>query len=123
MFIGIGTDIVEIKQIKYSIEKSERFVERVFTRNEITYCEKMINKFQHYAARFAAKEAVLKALKTGWGNGIKVNEIEVKNMNCGAPKIVTFGETKLCLRKMGIKHIDVSLSHCERYAIAIVCAQ
>ena len=79
MVLGIGTDIIEIESIQKSIERNSRFVQRVFTENEINYCEKKTNKYQHYAVRFAAKEAMMKAIKTGWDKGVQWKHIEVIN--------------------------------------------
>ncbi len=81
MIISIGIDIVEIEEIKKSIEKSKRFVRRVFTENEKEYCEHKIDKYPHYAARYAVKEAVMKALGTGWDKGVQWKQVEVINGN------------------------------------------
>ena len=123
MILGLGTDIIEIESIRESIERSKRFVQRVFTDSEINYCEKKPNKYQHYAARFAAKEATMKAIKTGWDKGIQWKQIEVINATDGAPTIKTNGKTQEYLQEKGICNIQVSLSHSEQYAIAIVCIQ
>ena len=123
MIHGIGTDIIEIVSIQKSMEQSKRFAQRVFTENEREYCEGKPNKYQHYAARFAAKEAMMKALKTGWGNGIQWKQIEIQNQPGGAPTIATYGKTKEQLDKMGVTNIGVSLSHCEQYAVAVVCIE
>ena len=94
MIRGIGIDIIEIESVKKSMEQSKRFAQRVFTENEIIYCESNANKYQHYAARFAAKEAMMKALKTGWNNGIQWKQIEVINGASGAPTIVVKGRQR-----------------------------
>lgn len=77
MVISIGIDIVEIEEIKKSIEQSKRFVQRVFTENEKEYCEHKVDKYPHYAARYAVKEAVMKALGTGWDKGVQWKLVEV----------------------------------------------
>lgn len=123
MIMGLGTDIVEIASIQKAMEQSKRFARRVFTENEISYCESKPQKYQHYAARFAAKEAVMKALKIGWDKGVQWKQVEVINQPCGAPMIVPGGRTKELLDKMGVTSIEISLSHSEQYAIAVVCGQ
>ncbi|MFV0591513.1 MAG: holo-ACP synthase [Draconibacterium sp.] len=123
MIKGIGIDIVEIKTIKKSILQSKRFKERVYTNNEIEYCEKKSNKYQHYAARFAAKEALMKALETGWDKGIQWNHIEVSNERNGKPIILIRDKAKELTNKNEINDIYISLSHCENYATAFVVVQ
>ncbi len=123
MIRGIGTDIIEIGSIQKSMEQSNRFAQRVFTEKEIHYCESKPNKYQHYAARFAAKEALMKAMKTGWNNGIQWKQIEVINHPGGAPALNVTGKAKEQLDKAGITTIDVSLSHSGQYAIAVVCIE
>ena len=123
MILGIGTDIIEIGSIRESIKRSKRFVQRVFTASEINYCEGKPNKYQHYAARFAAKEALMKAIKTGWDKGVQWKQIEIRNKAGGAPEIKAYGKTKEHLEEKGIRNIEVSLSHSERYAVAMVCVQ
>lgn len=119
MQINCGTDIIEIDRIKESIEElGEKFLDRVFTKKEIEYCESKHNaKYQHYAARFAAKEAAFKAVSRllndkysiGWKN------IEVTNDENGRPKIEFIG-----INLEQIKGIDISISHCKEYATANV---
>lgn len=118
MQIACGTDIIEISRIKESIENTnEKFLEKIYTENEITYCEsKNGNKYQHYAARFAAKEAVFKALsKYLEENYVEWKNIEVLNNEYGKPKI-NFVNKEL----EEIESIDISLSHCKGYAVANV---
>lgn len=121
MIIGLGTDIVEIASIQKAMEQSNRFAKRVFTENEIRYCESKPLKYQHYAARFAAKEAVMKALKTGWDKGVQWEQVEIFNQPSGTPIFLPNGKTKELLDKIGATNIEVSLSHSEQYAIAVVC--
>ena len=123
MIKGIGTDIVEIKTIEKSIRQSKRFKERVYTNNEIEYCEKKPNKYQHYAVRFAAKEAVMKALGTGWDKGIQWKQIEVLNEQNGKPIIRVTNKAIELTKENEINDILVSLSHCENYATAFVMVQ
>lgn len=119
MQITCGTDIIEIDRIQKSIEEmGERFLERVYTPQEIAYCEsKKKQKYQHYAARFAAKEAVFKALSGQLKDkyAIEWRNIEVINNSQGRPKIELFG-----LDIPNIQNMDLSISHCKNYAVANV---
>jgi holo-[acyl-carrier protein] synthase len=119
MIIGIGTDIIQTARIEKGLE-STGFKERVFSSGEISYCEKRANKFESFAARFAAKEAFFKALGTGWRNGMAFNEVEVINDELGKPSICLLGETFVIVKKRGIKTIHVSLSHVKEMAVAMV---
>ena len=119
MKINCGTDIIEIYRIKESIEKlGEAFLNRVFTENEIKYCEsKKKQKYQHYAARFAAKEAAFKALswKIGDKYSISWKDFEVENNKQGRPTLKIVG-----VNLKDVEDIDVSVSHCKDYAVANV---
>ncbi len=108
--IGTGIDIIETKRIKKVIAGNKAFLKRVFTAREIAYCESKANKYQHYAVRFAAKEAILKALGS---KGIALIDISIKNLDSGKPEAVLSGQ----LHKLE-KNIVVSLSHCNEYAVA-----
>lgn len=115
MKIACGTDIIEIARIKKSIENiGERFLHTIFTENEIEYCESHeSNKYQHYAARFAAKEAVYKALSKVANIGkIKWKEYEIINN--------IYGKPELSINDEKIESIDISISHCKDYAVANV---
>ena len=119
MEIKIGTDIIEISRIKKSIEETDnKFIERVFTDKEIEYCEsKKTQKYQHYAVRFAAKEAVFKSISDKLKNKYEIEwkDIEILNDLSGRPYV------KILNSKINnIKNIDISLSHCKEYAIASV---
>ena len=116
--MGIGIDITEVSRIKSLAEQHEQFLARVYTEREITYCNRKKNKYQHFAARFAAKESVLKALGVGWAKEIKWTDIEVVNDPNGKPRINTYGAVKRLMDKKGVKEILVSLSHISLYAIA-----
>lgn len=103
------------------MERTPRFTERVFTRGEREYCEsKGVAAFQSYAARFAAKEAFLKALKTGWRGKISWQDIEVLNDEDGVPTLSITGEAKRLLDKTGAGHIHLSISHTAEHAAANV---
>ena len=113
-----GTDIIEIERIKNSIDKfGDRFLNTVFTPKEIEYCEsKKTQKYQHYAARFAAKEAVFKALSNNINAPDEWKSIEILSEESGRPKV------NLKIEVQDLENIDISLSHCKQYAIANVVA-
>ena len=116
--MGIGIDITEVSRIESLAEQHEKFLTRVYTELEITYCNRKKNKYQHFAARFAAKESVLKALGVGWSQEIKWTDIEVVNELNGRPRINTYGAVKSLMEQKKVKEIIVSLSHTSNYAIA-----
>jgi len=120
MIFGLGTDMIEVERVANKIGKEIGFRELIFTKNEIDYCEKKTNKFEHYAARFAAKEAFLKALGTGWITGTAFNEIDIRNDENGKPFIELAGETLLTSKSIGITNIFVSLTHIKSIASAVV---
>ncbi len=118
MIIGIGIDIVEIKRIQEAAERfGSRFIQRIFTRGEIAYCESRLNRFQHYAVRFAAKEALLKALGSGLRDGFAWGDIEVINDKLGKPGISGAGKMKQILLS---SQVHVSLTHTETVGAAVV---
>jgi holo-[acyl-carrier protein] synthase len=114
-----GTDIIEISRIKESIEKTgDKFINKIYTLAEIEYCESKNNvKYQHYAARFASKEAVFKAISTLNINGISWKDIEIKNDNIGKPYVSILNKN---IEKL--QNIDLSISHCKEYAVAVAIA-
>ncbi len=119
MIAGIGTDIIEVDRLLKSIE-NKHFLEKVFSENEILYCESKVNKAQHYAARFAAKEAFSKAFGTGFRGEIAFSEIEIVNDELGKPSIKTYGNTSKLILQRNIKTIHVTLSHVKEMAVAVV---
>jgi holo-[acyl-carrier protein] synthase len=120
MIAGLGTDIVEVERIAEKIEKNNGFRELVFSAKEISYCESKTHKHEHYAARFAAKEAFFKALGSGWLNGTAFNEVEIINNEQGKPEIVLRGLTHTTVNALGNFNIMVSLSHIKSTATAVV---
>ena len=119
---GIGTDIVYIKRIKSSL-KNKNFIKRIFNKQEVIKCKNVVNQYNCYAKRFAAKEAFSKALGTGISNGINFNEITVLNNKSGKPYINLKGETKKKIKKMFKQKktkISLSLSDERDYAVAFV---
>jgi holo-[acyl-carrier protein] synthase len=120
MLAGLGIDLIEIERITEKINNGSGFREMIFSRTEIAYCESKSKKFEHYAARFAAKEAFFKALGTGWLEGTHFNEVEITNDASGKPQLVLLGETKKTLSVWQISKILVSLSHLKTIASAVV---
>ncbi|MFM7207750.1 MAG: holo-ACP synthase [Planctomycetaceae bacterium] len=121
--LGIGTDITEVLRIAQMIERhGELFVDRVFTPTEIEYCRARKMATQHFAGRWAAKEAVLKALGTGWRRGISWRDIEVASATTGRPAVTLRGGAGEMAAAMGIRCILVSISHCRSHATAYAVA-
>lgn len=120
---SIGTDIIECVRIAQMIDRhGELFLHRVFTIHEIAYCSARRACNQHYAGRWAAKEAVLKALGTGWSKGIRWTDIETMNAATGAPSITLYNRAAEIANKQGICNILISISHCRSHAVAYATA-
>lgn len=117
MITGIGTDLIEVVRIQRAIEKNPHFMERVYTANEIAYCQRKKNAWQSFAARFAAKEAVSKAFGTGIGP-VGLMEIEIVNAENGQPMVVLHGKALQLAADRNIQRVHISLSHSEAYAMA-----
>jgi holo-[acyl-carrier protein] synthase len=120
MIAGVGIDMIEVERVATNIGKDAGFKELVFSQHEIAYCETKANKFEHYAARFAAKEAFFKAMGTGWMSGTAFNEIEIINDESGKPEIHLLGNSAIAINKSGAIKISVSLSHLKTFASAVV---
>ena len=121
--IGVGTDITECLRIARMIERhAELFINRVYTQDEIRYCQSRKQATQHFAGRWAAKEAVLKALGTGWVRGISWRDIEIRNEPGGRPVAVIRGGAKEIMERLGISRVLVSISHCHTHAMAYAIA-
>ncbi len=120
MITGLGTDIIEVERIAAKIGKESGFRELVFSAHEIAYCEAKAHKYEHYAARFAAKEAFFKALGTGWANDTAFNEVEIRNDASGQPHVVLLGQTAYTLSHIDVQKIHVSLSHIKTMATATI---
>ncbi|MFK7908996.1 MAG: holo-ACP synthase [Akkermansiaceae bacterium] len=119
IIFGIGIDVVEVGRISSSMaEFGERFASRVFTEKEREYCERQKKPAMHYAARFAAKEAVAKALGTGIGEELAWLDIEVKRRESGEPEVILSGDGKKFAERNKITQIKISLTHAEHYAAA-----
>ena len=121
MIVAIGIDIIEVARIREVLLRTPRFAERVFTLAERAYCEgRGTVAAQHYAARFAAKEAALKALQTGWRGGISWHDVEITSLESGAPFLNFQGEVQRLLEKSGATAAHLSMSHTSEHAIAQV---
>ena len=121
MIISIGVDIIEVNRVRETIARTPRFAERVFTDAERAYCESRgAAAAQHYAARFAAKEAALKALQTGWSGGIAWQDVEVTAKDSGAPIILFHNRARELYEATGANIAHISISHTTQHAIAEV---
>ncbi len=121
--VGIGTDITECLRIARMIERhGELFITRVYTPEEIGYCQSRKQATQHFTGRWAAKEAILKAIGTGWARGITWLDMEIRNEPSGKPVVAVRGGVKDVVEKLGISEILVSISHCHTHATAYAMA-
>jgi holo-[acyl-carrier protein] synthase len=122
MIVGTGIDLCEVERIERAISAPHgaRFRERVFTAGEIAYAEPKANRAERYAARFAAKEAGMKALGTGWQNGVTWHDLEVVNLASGRPTLRLHGKAAEVAGSLGVRNISLSLTHTERQAMALV---
>ena len=121
MIVSIGIDIIEVARIREVLLRTPRFGERVFTPAERAYCDgRGAVAAQHYAARFAAKEAMLKALQTGWRGGISWQHVEIASHDSGAPYLIFHGPVQELFRSSGAAAAHLSMSHTSEHAIAQV---
>ncbi len=121
--VGIGTDIVECLRIAQMIERhGDLFINRVYTPLEIEYCQSRKASTQHYAGRWAAKEAILKAIGTGWRRGISWRDVEVRNDKSGRPVVGMRGGARDAVEHLGIRKVLVTISHCRSHATAYAIA-
>lgn len=119
MIVGLGTDIVEIERVASMIERHQAaFVDRVFTPAEVEYCSSKKHSAQHFAGRWAAKEAAMKALGTGFITGIHWHDFEVLPQRSGAPKLTLSGGAADHAKSLGIDEMLITMSHCKAYATA-----
>ena len=121
--VGVGTDIIECLRIAQMIEKhDEYFIRKVYTPWEIEYCGSRKAATQHYAGRWAAKEAILKAIGTGWAKGIQWTDLEIRNAMGGAPSVNLEGAARDICEQKGIVEVKISISHCRLFATAFAVA-
>lgn len=121
MIIGMGVDIAEVDRIQAAIERHGKvFLRRVFTTQEREYCEQFKNRYERYAGRFAAKEAAMKALGTGWRRGVRWVDLEVVREIGGRPSLALSGEAGEIAKRLGVKHVALSITHTATQALAQV---
>ena len=120
MIFGAGTDIIEVQRVEEKLVRTESLKTKLFTPTEIAYCESKHRPAMHFAARFAAKEAFLKAMGTGWSGGHKFSEIEVVNNGLGKPELFVHGKVREFCETHGVSAMEVSLTHIKDLASAVV---
>jgi len=121
MILGTGVDLAEVDRIRAAIERyGRRFTERIYTPEEIAYVERKANRFERYAGRFAAKEAGMKAIGTGWKRGVRWKDFEVSNLPSGRPTLKLHGEAARIAAGLGVKFISLSITHTAELGMAHV---
>jgi len=121
VIVGTGIDLAEVDRIGDAIERhGRRFIERIYTPQEIAYVERKVNRYERYAARFAAKEAGMKAIGTGWKRGVRWQDFEVTNLPSGRPTLEFHGVAAQFAQSLGVRNISLSLTHTAVQAMAIV---
>jgi holo-[acyl-carrier protein] synthase len=121
VIVGLGLDIAEIDRIEAAIKRhGATFLERIYTPAEVAYCEKHKSKYERYAARFAAKEAAMKALGTGWSHGVRWRDIEVAREAGGKPTLLLAGAARDIADRLGVKNIALTITHSGNLALAEV---
>lgn len=121
MIVGTGVDLAEVPRIRASIERfGDRFIQRIYTAAEIAYVERKANRYERYAARFAAKEAGMKAIGTGWKRGVTWHDFEVANLPSGKPTLRLHGMAAQFADRLGVKNVSLSLTHTAELGMAHV---
>ena len=121
MIVGTGVDLAEVPRIRHSIERfGEKFIRRIYTPAEIAYVERKANKFERYAARFAAKEAGMKAIGTGWRRGVTWQDFEVSNLPSGKPTLKFHGVAAQIAAGLNVRNVSLSLTHTAELGMAHV---
>jgi holo-[acyl-carrier protein] synthase len=121
MIVGTGVDLAEVPRIRASIERfGAKFIHRIYTAAEIAYVERKANKYERYAARFAAKEAGMKAIGTGWHGGVTWRDFEVANLPSGKPTLRLHGVAAQIAEKLGVRNVALSLTHTAELGMAHV---
>lgn len=121
MIVGIGVDLAEVDRIREAIERhGRRFIDRIYTPAEISYVERKANRYERYAARFAAKEAGMKAIGTGWKRGVRWQDFEVSNLPSGRPTLQLHGVAAEIAASMSVRNIALSITHTAAEGMAIV---
>ncbi len=120
MVVGLGVDIVEVDRIRRALENQPKMVRKVFTKGEAEYCTARKNRYQHFAGRFAAKEAALKALGTGWAEGIRWRDVEVISLPSGQPRLDFHGRAHEVFESLDADTSLLTITHARAYAVAVV---
>jgi holo-[acyl-carrier protein] synthase len=121
MIVGTGVDLAEVARIRASIERfGSRFTDRIFTTAEIAYVERKANRYERYAARFAAKEAGMKAIGTGWKGGVTWHDFEVANLPSGKPTLRLHGVASEVAKRLNVRNISLSITHTAELGMAHV---
>jgi holo-[acyl-carrier protein] synthase len=121
MIVGTGVDLAEVPRIKASIERfGAKFIQRIYTPGEIAYVERKANKFERYAARFAAKEAGMKAIGTGWRHGVTWQDFEVSNLPSGKPTLRFHGVAAQVADRLKVRNVSLSITHTAELGMAHV---
>jgi holo-[acyl-carrier protein] synthase len=121
MIVGTGIDVIEVPRLAAAVQRfGDRFLQRIFTEGEIRYCDSKANRLERYAARFAAKEAGMKALGTGWNHGVRWRDVEVRRQPGHRPTLVFHGKAGEFAARMGVANIALSITHTETQAMAQV---
>ena len=121
MILGTGIDLAEVPRVRAAIERyGRRFIERIYTPAEIAYVERKANRYERYAARFAAKEAGMKAIGTGWRHGVRWQDFEVLNLPSGRPTLRLHGVAARVAERLGVRAISLSLTHTAQQGMAFV---
>lgn len=121
MILGTGVDLAEVDRIRAAIERyGERFIKRVYTAREIAYVERKANRYERYAGRFAAKEAGMKAIGTGWKRGVRWQDFEVANLPSGRPTLRLHGQAAKIAADLGVKSVSLSITHTAALGMAHV---
>ncbi len=122
MIIGVGTDLVSVPRLRQAVLRRDRLLDRLFTEAEVAECRRRADPAPHLAARFAAKEACLKALQIGWGGGVRWREVEVAGAGREVPRLVLRGAAAARAAALGVRQTHLSLAHEGEYALAFVVA-
>ena len=121
MIVGIGIDVEDVSRVREAMERhGNRFTDRIFSPAEIAYVEPKANRYERYAARFAAKEAGMKAIGTGWRRGVRWLDFEVANLPSGRPTLRLHGQASKIAQGLGVRNIALSLTHTAQQGVAIV---
>jgi holo-[acyl-carrier protein] synthase len=121
VIVGIGIDVAEVERVREVVERhGRRFLERVFCAGEIAYAERKANRYERYAARFAAKEAAMKAIGTGWKRGVRWQDFEVINLPSGRPTLQLHGAAAAIAQGLGVRNTALSITHTAQQGVAIV---